>query len=64
MLKFVVLEKGRSIPVLDGEAYGHSFKVFNCSLDAWSHLLQKENAADYRVAQIDIQVISISGDIE
>ncbi len=64
MLKFVVLEKNKNIPVLGGETYGHSFRVFNCSLDAWSHLLQLENPADYRVAQIDIQVISISGDIE
>ena len=63
MLKFVVVEKEKTIPDLESETYGHSFKVFNCSLDAWSHLLQKENAADYRVGQIDIQVLSISGDI-
>lgn len=65
MLKFVVIEKNKDIPVLEDEAYGHSFKVFNTSLDAWSHLLQNQNAANYLVAQIDIQIVNrMGGDSE
>lgn len=64
MLKFVVIEKKTDIPILEDAIYGHSFRVFNTSLDAWSHLLQKENAADYRVAQVEMQVIGYMGDNE
>ncbi len=64
MLKFVVLEKETDTPILEDAIYGHSFKVFNTSLDAWSHLLKNEYPADYMVAQIDINIVNRMGDNE
>ena len=61
MMKFIVLDCSEGAPVLSKEKHGVSFRVFNNRIDAWVHLIERDNGPDARVAQIEIKIIEESG---